>query len=122
MKVYLTYAQTPELQSLATAAERDAVHSAAWARLRKRRPELRVRSFALVVICAALGCLFGIVVNEVLTSFAFTTTLPLAWAAGLGGGAAGLMHIHRMATSLRPIYAEIIANSNDSAQGDLASE
>lgn len=110
MRLYLTYTQSPELQALASSADRDRVHTEAWAELRRDRPQLWIRSFGIVMVFGVLGYLSGVMLNGVLSEFGSSLRMPLAWFSGLCCGAAALLHVHLMAAALRPIYARIIAN------------
>lgn len=106
MQFYVYYAQTPELRSLSTPAERDSVHAQVWRELRRRRPVLWVRSFLVVVLCTFIGT---VVAEMLLGPFAITAGKSFRLGAAIGGGIGVLLHIHMMASELRPVYSEVIA-------------
>lgn len=109
MEIYFTYERTPELRRLATQAQRSQVHSIAWRQLHATWPRLWLRSLALVAVCSIVGALGAVAVNHWLLPA--TLHFPIPWGGGLGGGIGALLHIHTTATSLRPLYAEIIAGT-----------
>ncbi|HBN78261.1 MAG TPA: hypothetical protein DD473_21100 [Planctomycetaceae bacterium] len=113
MNVYFYFGQTPELAALPSQEYRDSVHTTAWRQLRSERPHLWTRSFLIVIGSAAIACLIGFLCLEFLPEGPWKRWLlessPIPFIGGIGAGIGVLIHIHLLATALRPYYAEIIA-------------
>ena len=106
MPFYLYYAQTPELKSLSSKETRDSVHATAWRQLRSEQPVLWLRSFLIFMLFVFVGATS---MDRLLGMGGSATDSYAFLGAALGGLIGALLHTHAMATSLRPIYATIIA-------------
>jgi len=113
MNVYLYYSQTPELAALPSQKDRDAVHAMAWRKLRSEQPRLWTLSFFVVICSAAVACLLAYPFLQFVPAGPWKVgpfvSSPQAYICGVGAGIGALVHVHRMATALRPYYAKIIS-------------
>ena len=87
MTIYFTYQQTPELRTLESREQRDAVHKIAWKKLRRDQPQLWVRSFLIVLACAAVATFAAYPVVQALQWASYKDVIPFAAGAGAGIGA-----------------------------------
>ena len=112
--MYLYFSQTPELADLPSQQERDAVHAIAWRQLKSEQPELWRRSFWVVISSVALACLLGYPLLAFLPVGPWAIgpfqVPPLAFIGGIAGGLGAVIHIHLIASAIRPYYASIIAS------------
>lgn len=106
MQFYFYYAQTPELRHLPTQQERDAIHGEAWRQLRRQRPALWVRSLLLVVLGGCCGAGAARMLAKTFDVGAVQSLVTLG--VGVGCGCAAVLHVHLMATALRPVYSRVI--------------
>lgn len=113
MNIYLYYAQTPELKALQSQDDRDAVHSMAWRKLRSEQPYLWTQSFFVVICSAVVACLLTYPFLQFVPAGPWKVgpfvSSPQAYIGGVGAGIGTLIHVHRLATALRPYYAKIIS-------------
>ncbi|PHS06236.1 MAG: hypothetical protein COA78_14440 [Blastopirellula sp.] len=107
MSFYYAYDRTPELQSLPTQSQRNAVHSTAWNKYTETHGNPGLRGLMIVIPCMLAVCAFNHFLGDMSP---LSILLPQEWivpaTGGIGGGLGAILHFHFLATALRPYYRD----------------
>lgn len=121
MDLYSAFEHTPELRSLQSQEERDAVHRIAWQKFLADHPNIGLRGL-LFVVPSGIACL---VIGHYLLEFAFPGE-QVGWhkwltplIGGVGCGLGALVHFCFVTNQLRAHYRDILAEKAAKLEQDM---
>ena len=121
MNLYSAFEQTPELRSLQSQEERDAVHQIAWQKLLADHPNIGLRGLLFVVP----SCIVSLVIGHFLIAFIYPGD-QVGWhewltplIGGVGCGLGALIHFSLITNQLRAHYRNVIAEPTSKLDQDV---